>query len=348
MNDRLFGGLIRYVERADQPFASSEQPRWIKRKSIADSVLMTRADVIASFRLTRFIRGVQIEHGGKVYHAIIGLPLKDVLLPKGIILEELTPGLFIISILEGDIPLAASPLQVKESIEDMHQGVDGFDGIDLASLAALYPDIYVVLSDQNYVYSSDLIRVIGVLTCLSYRDGPIYLEEETLLEIQSLFDSGSENIPFANILQGLVSISWNGLFLELYRSVEQLFSVPKLMSITEIWPATMPYVELAELLESRISWRPKESEALSAIIRECGESVRSSISSAFCKRRQPPVDHQNMADDVYRLRNGIVHFRKHLAQGMISDEDWNEIIRAMVGLIREVYEIYGDRYYRLT
>lgn len=347
MNTLLFRSLIQYVELADQVFLHRDEARWIKRKDDADAELMAHADRCGLLRVTRQIRGVHIEHEGIRYFTVMGLPSIDAL-PNGLTRQELTPGLFAIAVCESNLPPSASPLKIKQAIEATHRGESDFDGIDLEQIQALYPDIFVYVGDNNFEYTSSLVRVLGTLLSTSYFDGPIEFEMTTLAELQLLFESGSDHIPFDNILQGILSISWGGLFLELYRSVEQLFAVPKLISVTEVWPATVPFSKLAELLESRIAWRPKENEALSLIIRACSDDVRNSLSDAFCKRRVPPIDHQNMADDVYRLRNSLVHFRQSLREEELTDQQWNEIARAMTKFVREVYDLYGERYHKVS
>jgi len=344
MSHALFRDLIDHVEKTGESFAHQDKARWIKKKDEADIALMAEADIIRLQQITRHVRGVQIEHEGARYFALLGLQNVDQL-PEGLSYSDLTPGLFAITVTEAKLVPSAGPLEIRQAVEESHSGEPSFDGIELDEVARLYPEIFIFSADNDYEFTSSLVRVLGALLAASYLDGPIELELKTLQDVQRLFESGSEHIPFENILQGLLSISWGGLFLELYRSVEQLFAVPRLIEITDDWPSSLPFSELANLLENHLSWRPKENDALAAIIRGCRLDVTSALGDAFCPHRKRPVDHQNMADDVYRLRNSLVHFRQSLRLEDTGDQRWNEMIRAMISLVREAYSLHGAKYH---
>ena len=150
---------------------------------------------------------------------------------------------------------------------------EGFDGYELSAITNLFPSIEIFEADQNYEYTANVVRVLGALTARSYADGPIAPSGTTLNKVADIFQSGSEHVPFENVLQGMLSISWGGFFLELYRAIEQLYAVPRLAALVEAWPTSLPYRSLADLLESHLAWRPKEDDALAKIIAECDDTI---------------------------------------------------------------------------
>ena len=163
-----------------------------------------------------------------------------------------------------------------------------------------------------------MVRVLGALTARSYADGPIAPSGTTLNKVADIFQSGSEHVPFENVLQGMLSISWGGFFLELYRAIEQLYAVPRLAALVEAWPTSLPYRSLADLLESHLAWRPKEDDALAKIIAECDDTIVAPLRESFSdhrdgdrlQRARPPCGDRRVEAPRVLGRSGVF---EHLA-----------------------------------
>ena len=188
--------------------------------------------------------------------------------------------------------------------------------------------------------------MVGALAAATYVDGPIAISEATLQNVKSLFVEGSEYIPFQNILQGLLSFSWGGFYVELYRCIEQLYAVPRLIELTKDWPTDKSFVELAELLESRLSWRPKEDESLCKILEECSAASVSSVIAAF----ELAIDANSTVAHVagrgiYALRNHLVHFRGKPKIAPLKEEKWDRIMTAMLSVIADSYSAFGKSFH---
>jgi|LakMenE18May11ns_1017448.scaffolds.fasta_scaffold9846276_1 hypothetical protein len=304
---------------------------------------MSNSIKVESRQITRHVKGIQIEHENRRYFVVSGLPIID-RPPTGLSPIDVTPGLFAVAVTGCQIRTNASAFAIKQAIESSHKGEPNFDGIDLSIMLELFPLIQAFQADSDYEFTSTLIRVLGALTACSYTDGPIGLDDNSLKKAQSIFEGACEQIPYEIILQGLLSISWGGCFLELYRVIEQLYPIPKLLKLTAVWPTNIPLNELAADIEKNLGWRPKENEALAELISSCDESTVTILSSAFCKVRTIKSDSSKISEDLYRLRNSLVHFRQALSRQDLSDAEWNLIIVAMLELSSELYRRYGEIY----
>jgi len=345
MSQQLFQSLISHASASGVLVPSADQPRWIRRLSDADASLMAGADVLGQQQITRQIRAIQLEHNSVRYFAVLGIGEADNV-PDGLVPIEVSPGIFSVALTHSDIHPSAKGFEVLEAIGDLHGGVDGFDGYELPDIANLFPNVAAFEADQNYEYTANVVRVLGVLTSQSYVDGPIAPSEATLTKVSDLFQSGSEHVPFENVLQGLLSISWGGFFLELYRAIEQLYAIPRLSALVEEWPTPLPYRHLAGLLENHLSWRPKEDDALAKIIAECDEAIVAPLRDSFCGRRDADqeIAAEKVAADIYKVRNGLVHFRAALGEIKRSNEEWDLMISAMLDLVKDVYQRHGARF----
>ena len=345
MSTQIFQRLISHANDAGVQVSNAEKPRWIRKLNDDDALLMARADVPSQQKITRQIRALQIEHNEARYFAVLGLTEVDTM-PDGLGHVELTPGLFSVVITQSDIQPSATALEVLNAIGARHAEDKDFDGYDLSDISLLFPDISIFEADQNHEYTSNVVRVLGALTARSYSDGPIEPSADTLAKVSSLFEGGSAHIPFENILQGLLSISWGGFFLELYRAVEQLYAVPRLLALVEAWPTPLSYRQLADLLENHLSWRPKEDDALAKLINGCDSVIVQELAETFSKDRDTSQGNLagKVASDIYRVRNSLVHFKAALGQENHTDYAWEPMIVAMLDLVQDIYQRHGARF----
>ncbi|MFV1543637.1 hypothetical protein VW041_01520 [Phaeobacter sp. JH204A] len=345
MNTEIFHRLVLKAANDDVTIPNAGKPRWIRKLNDSDSSLMAKSEISSQLKVTRHIRAIQIEYNKVCHFGVLGHIEKSGT-PDGLLPTEITPGLFSVIVTESDIQPSVTGLEILDAIGDLYAGETEFDGFDLSDISKLFPYITVYEADQNYEYTLNVTRVLGALIARSYSDGPIGPSASTLAKVSSLFEAGSEHVPFENILQGLLSISWGGFFLELYRAVEQLYAVPRLSGLVEAWPTPLPYRQLADLLESHLSWRPKEDDALAKIIGECDGEVVKSLIDSFCSDRaaDQETSPEKVAKEIYKVRNRLVHFRTALGKATHTDDEWDRMISAMLDLVQDIYRRHGKRF----
>lgn len=345
MSQQIFERLISHALGDGVSIPDTDQKRWISRLSDADASLMSEADVLGHQQVTRQIRAIHFEHDAARYFAVLGVGEVESL-PDGLVPTALTPGTLSVALTQSDIQPSAKGLEILEAVGDLHGGVEGFDGYELSAITKLFPNFEIFEADRNYEYTANVTRVLGALTARSYADGPIAPSSTTLNKVSDIFQSGSEHVPFENVLQGMLSISWGGFFLELYRAIEQLYSVPRLAALVEAWPTSLPYRNLADLLETHLAWRPKEDDALAKIIAECDETIVTPLRESFSGQRDGDEDNmtEKIAADIYKVRNSLVHFRAALGTVQCTNEEWDDMISSMLDLVKDVYQRYGTRF----
>jgi hypothetical protein len=331
MSQQIFERLIAHASDDGVVIPDTDQKRWISRLSDADATLMAEADVLGHQQITRQIRAIHFEHNAVRYFAVLGIGEAESV-PDGLVPTELTPGTLSVALTQSDIQPSAKGLEILEAIGDLHGGVEGFNGYELSAITKLFPSIEIFEADQNYEYTANVVRVLGALTARSYVDGPLAPSDTTLKKVSDIFQSGSEHVPFENVLQGMLSISWGGFFLELYRAIEQLYAVPRLAALVEAWPTSLPYRRLADLLESHLAWRPKEDDALAKIIAECDGIIVGPLRESFSGHREADqeITAEKVAADIYKIRNSLVHFRAALGTVQRTNEEWDNMISAML------------------
>ena len=351
MNKLLFERLIVAAELSNVEIANATEGRFIRRLSDEDAALMAGADALV-LTISRQVRMVRISFQGQTLFCVFGLAEPDQL-PLGLEIAELTPAIFLIGVVEARIqPLSSiSGYGIQDVIEQDFVGVAGYDGHELDAVAKLFPtpSVFRVTQDEPYLKSDH--RVLGALLVRSYTDGPIQLSSVTIEKLQTIFEFGSKFIPFRNLIQGLMSIAWENLYLEAYRCLEQLYAEPRVSDLKDQWHSTLPLRDLAALLERHLSWRPKEDDALSKLLASCSPTCLASLTAAL--RIQEPPDNQistaeKAARKIYDLRNSVVHYRPIHEEINKSDDEWNDIVSALLDVVSDIYDLRGVPFFEVT
>lgn len=346
MSSALFGRLTDYAAQAGDPVANPDAGRWITRKDGEDANLM--ANAVAEARIvTRQIRLVRIEHEDQRYFCTFGLPEPEATLPDLEIVDA-TPGIFSIAVLEAQVrpPMSVTASEIKQNLDDRYKDSDGYDGHELADIERLFPPliVYRAVADAEYHKITD--RVLGAILARTYFDGPISLEPDTVAALTEIFEAHSALLPFRNLVQGLLAISWENLFLEVYRCIEQLYGMKRFSALKATLKFALSPRDLAKMLENQLSWRPKESEAFIALTTLCDEGLILAVCGDLAIEGD---DHQKrcskMVEALYGLRNAIVHYRPAHEAVEMADAKWNAIIRGMLAIISQLYDEHAEEFF---
>jgi len=358
MNKSIFDLLLLRAEQEGVVIQNADKSRFIAKIAEADSLLLSDAE-LNPLLLGRRSRLVQVKHGTELYFCLFGVSGLE-LLPEGMENIPLTPALFTCAVLEGKVLPIATGSEIKDAIESDFRGVMGYGGHDVTVIATLFPTVLVYKGNSDYEYQHNIQRVMGSFLVRALDDLQIELEEATVNSLVGFFEAGSHHIPFEILLRGIMSVTWEGLFLDAYRCIEQIYSCIKVSSLRSDWASGRPLRELAELLESHLAWRPKEDDALASILERCDPVV---IKDA-CSLLNVPLDETVMANgqevvrvrtdeklarsvakNIYAIRNNLVHYRPVHELVKKSDGEWNAIVRLMLKLVRESYELFGPSFF---
>jgi len=342
MSKDLFDRLISRAAKEGVIIRDSDAPRYILPLDDGgdDAALMAKAKA-TTLILTRQIKLVQIEWEGKTLFSFFGLSSNDDF-PSGVAEVDLTPGTFALSVLKSNTHPTAPADKIRNTIEEPEA-----DGFDFESISKLFPTIYIYEVSRAHDFHQSKHRVLGSMLSKTYSDGPILLDSDTTEHLTEIFEGGSKHIPFHNLLQGIPAISWEGLFLEAYRCIEQLYSAPNVKKLRDDIGSDLALYDLAALLEEHLSWRPKEADSLSTVLAFCDEAIVSSAYQTLNPGAQPDPDklYSATARQIYKLRNSIVHYRPDTPSITKNEAEWNEIIRAMLTIVQQIYDRHGEDFF---
>lgn len=344
MSGELFSALVGRAEEGGIVIEGGA--RWIKRSSEFDADMMAKGDC-HNLVLSRQQRAMFIDFQGRRFFLITGFSDCEVA-PPGLTKVDPSPAMLILAFHELRIELTATSAETRDVLENQYAGKDAYDGHELNVIISLFPKFFCFEVDSSYSSSSTIERLTGSYACRSYNLGPLMLDAETKDSLRSLFEDESDHIPFPLILQGVLAFAWQTLFLELYRCLEQLYPAPRLSELASELLSSRSLFDLADIIETTLTWRPKEDESLIKILRYCSRVPVDEALQAF--EREPSIEYDQAVEvagrAIYQLRNSLVHFRASRKSMVLSDVNWNILIRAMSSFISQSYSEVGDRFYK--
>ncbi len=234
--------------------------------------------------------------------------------------------------------------------------------------------------DTSYLYKvrkDSLFNSVSVDRALSYF---VAKDKEQLFTSPTLYNSlidviftGGEDIPFSQISKVSLYISEiKHAYLELYRCLERVYSVPTMIELKGKFSELSNYnnFDVSKTIEEITGWRQSEENGLIKLIQLLDtqemislfnfiavDSLISTSDSIFFKLddyRNTPANEKAKKDTyerelreliakrvstrIYKTRNGIVHFRPVFDSDSVTDDDMERLCLATIFLIRKVYE----------
>lgn len=346
MSEDLFLRIFDKALSDDPNYPLNFEPRWIKKLSDEDADLMSEAKV-EILRLASARVAAKITHGELSILAISGFANPHEI-PDGLIEVDPTPGTFALFVLKSDIAATGTAAEIRDISEGISKSHPPYGGHDLDLIIPLFPKIRYFKLDEEFNYLSQLDRIIGTYCAKSLSSTSMGISDRVCKKFSDLFESGADQIPFFILLRGMLSESHQILFLDLYRCVEQLYSIPRVSELTRVLGLAKSIHEIARILEETISWRPKEDEALAALFSEVDVKVCDLIRASFGDREKVEdgkKSAERAAKRVYRLRNASVHFRPAMQGDDVSSVDWDLLIDAMLSVVGHLYGAHGHTYH---
>lgn len=335
MSKELFSALTGRSPSMRNP----DKPRFIKPKSDEGLELMSKADVVDSVRLGRSLSAMSATFDNQRFYIVSGIPYGSEA-PRGFRSVELTPDLFQLFWHAIRIPPSASDSDIKELLDERYGTPHIFSGFDIEEITTLFPNICCYQTEID-LENFPCERFLGYVIVQNDSDLPLDFTNELRDSFAEIFEYGSGTIPFAILLQGLVSIKWGGMYVQIYRCIEQLFSISPLKKLHAAIKFDGSKQELAQELESKLSWRPKDAEALQSLV----ESLEPSYRESFLRSTNGSWEGSTVMPCAKRIsdyRNSEVHFRLGGRQFTHTDAEWSDILISLLTITRLLYDELGD------
>lgn len=209
--------------------------------------------------------------------------------------------------------------------------VDFFESIKIYQITKDCPFVSDNLEFAEKDIDEILFRLALLLLVKNDAVRILKFSPETLECFVKLCEEGSMKISYENLLYSFVSFSWKHCFLDIYRCLERLFSIPKFKKFYDTIfekKHSLNFQDFASLCEEEISLKLREEETLEKLL-SGEEKITERLGSS-----------ENSYKFIYKLRNSIVHFRASQETMIPNDDDdrWNIIINVCLRLVFSLYK----------
>jgi hypothetical protein len=120
--------------------------------------------------------------------------------------------------------------------------------------------------------------------------------------------------------------------------LERLFCFQVVEDLHKELAITISLLKFVEKIETTIGWRPPEEEAIARLFGLLPTDALTLMERVKAQVTTNPEE--KIHGWVYDLRNSVVHFRPATRQFNLSDAQWDEMLRATLGLIGAIYGTY--------
>lgn len=169
---------------------------------------------------------------------------------------------------------------------------------------------------------------------------------------QNLMISGGNFLRSENVFNSLTSAHWRHSFLELYRCIEALYSLPRAITLRNKLNLKVAGAAIAKACYSELGWKRKEEDSIRRLFKLLPNSIAmsskveeidlfSSYNLDFSTPESGLNSYEKLGELVYRVRNSLVHHLELDDEFIPQNEnDWLLILGFMLSAVEKIYATY--------
>lgn len=195
-------------------------------------------------------------------------------------------------------------------------------------------------------------RDVGQIVCSFFSDFFVLPFDNLAPLFQNLLITGGCYLRSENIFNSLTSAHWRHSFLELYRCIEALYSLPRAITLRNKLNLKVGGAAVAKACYSELGWKRKEEDSIKRLFKLLPNSTAISakiemielFSSSKLDFSTPEIglnSYEKLGELVYRLRNSLVHHLELDDEFIPQNEnDWLLILGFMLSAVEKIYATY--------
>lgn len=264
-------------------------------------------------------------------------------LPDGLSLQPLNAGLFTMLGAECDLVLP----EINEL--DLHENVfipntSDYAGHSWEALAPFFQKLSVIAITPNGPFDNEgaIERVALLFGACVPSIRTLSLDKATLDACSELSLDIHSEVPALLLSHALAAVRWEHCFLEVYRCIERLLSLPSMIALKSDLGISQTAIELSASLERVIGWRRTEEPGLIALFEGCETACKNFHRQLI---ELVPALHRDystktVAGYIYKLRNAIVHYRPATDLPNLPETAWRLLVNFLVEIVVILYTKY--------
>ncbi|MBJ2099300.1 hypothetical protein JFR28_06990 [Serratia ureilytica] len=269
------------------------------------------------------------------------------LLDLGVNKVDLNMAIFLCLFKDIDIKVIMPPGEIEQNILSQQESPE-YDGVELDDLLPAVESISLFEIEPNSAFFDKDYPVLGYYL-YSMIEKLIHLPIHAHLPFVKRVLLTNSKVPKENIFFFMTSNHWKHAFLELYRCVEGIYSIPRALELKRALGLTESASKIAKHCNSELGWRRREEDSLIRLMKNFStlELINSRIDKVtflqgaqnFAVEEKHASTCELVASKLYRLRNQLVHQGVEDAVTVVED-DWPTIIGFVLLMIDKIFIAY--------
>lgn len=304
------------------------------------------------------VRLHEVTHETTRYVAFCNLSISEtstkLLEADGIVWTEPNQALLLASLKDMEVKrLPSVNLQeLEENILAQQEDTEKYDGHNIDELKDYFEPIAFFSITSNSIYSarSTLETAYHIASFSHELINPKIIP--FLASYRNLF-SHEGSFMKQNIFWSMTSTHYKHAFLELYRCVESIYTLPRALGLKAKTGLDIPGHIVAKICIEELGWRRKEEDSLLRVLRlvptshfQTLELQRLSQSNGheweFSDPQTEARGFESLAKFIYKIRNQMVHQFEADQEISVSSSDWPLLMELLITIIDYVFVQYAQ------
>lgn len=327
---------------------AEDAKRWVKTNEV-EKAWLKNVEWIDEFRFDPNNWIIQCRHEDLLYYVTVGFELDDLSDQSPLQEAELNAGLFTALLAEKEIVR-----QDVDEIEVLDRALipagDGYDGQHLEDLRDLCRPISLLSvafdTPMSEAKSAESALHRTALYCMASakKMRSLPYSSRAIDRCKVLAADIDARVPWGMLAYALVAVRWDHAYLDVYRCIERLFPLPKMLELKQALQVRSPGLGLSKDIEGALGWRQREEDGMTSLF-EAVDALCFRFYSAYSAHwTDGPEKYtpKSMALHFYKLRNSIVHFRPITEQRPFTYERWGVVLENFIELTEELYREFAN------
>lgn len=276
-----------------------------------------------------------------------------VLKSEGIVRVDANPALLLASLKDMSVRRVCSVnlQELEQNVLSQQEDSAEYIGHDLEELLDFFEPVVFFEIMPDSIYSSRLVNEVAYYVASYSRELINPKLEPFLVEFRSLL-SHDGSFMKQNIFWSMTSTHYKHAFLELYRCVESVYTLPRALSLKSKTGLTLAGHLVAKICIEELGWRRKEEDSLFRVLslmpvsrlQLLALSRLPYVNSADWDFNLPETNSkgiESLARFIYKLRNQMVHQFDAENETTITNDDWSVLIELLISVIDYIFVQYA-------
>lgn len=219
---------------------------------------------------------------------------------------------------------------------------DDYDGHDIGYLINYYRPVSIIkVAPDSLLSDCNIYALSAELLCKHRRLRSLVIDDDFADSIYELI--GLPDVDSEKIFQTLTATRWRHAFLELYRCLESLFTLPRILELRNEIAPNSTLSEIKSAVRRSLNWREQEKNSIEEIFSSLDsdrslDSIESQVPAFKDLLSREKFKRKSIGRRIYKIRNSLVHHEDYESGSdfQYDDEEYRYLAMYLVSCLPRI------------